>query len=898
VILHAIELTHVGPFRETVRVGPFARGFTLLEAPNESGKSTTLRAAARALFDRHTTKSEEIKSLQPAGTDLAPRVAVEFETREGRFRIEKTFLLAPRSLLQRWNDGRWEAMAEADAADRRTQELLESTLPGRGATQPEHWGFLGFLWARQGEPAEWPSLDGAGVGQRIRARLAKVEIDPVIESLRQKLAAQADALLTGTGQPKAGGALRQAEDDLAAIDQELAALRQSRAELDQVHRRFTSAQDRVQTLEQEAAEHEKTAQTLGEQALAVERLRGELDTRRLELSAAREALAAVVATIDALAARTQELATARQSHAEAAGTLQTQEAHLARARGEIDALLLARPAQEGQVTTLRASRQRLQDLLKLRELHQQTGELQQQLARVGKSSEEVTRTEAALGRIPALSPARLRALEDLAESLRTLEAQSLALGLTVDLYPDTARQVVVHDAGEPLPAPLPADRPTRVQRPQLIDLQLEGWGRIVVRSGAREAQTVVADLAATRTRLQTALREAEVASLEDARTAVAQRKELDLQLRAARTALTNDLGPHASAAALAEALARADRRAAALHAQLQPSSGEIDRSRTELEAAETQAAEALPAAERTLQATDAALQKLRQNERSLSDALRQLTRTTADLSTRLRTLESQVADLQSRHPDGLAAAKAREQLRFAEAEARQQAAAARLPPDHERLPERNRRATAALQQVRNALLASRTERDSAAGQLESIGGLGLYSQESLLEERRTEAGLRRDALRGQAWTARLAHDLIEHRKQAATRAVLAPLEERLSEAFADLTGVRSRRVFLQDDLQIQGIGTTRDTTHGFDVLSQGAKEQLLLCLRLAVARELAAHEPQVLILDDVLVNTDPGRQKRVLDVLSDQAAHLQIVLLTCHAERYRGLGETLRLGSG
>ena len=110
--------------------------------------------------------------------------------------------------------------------------------------------------------------------------------------------------------------------------------------------------------------------------------------------------------------------------------------------------------------------------------------------------------------------------------------------------------------------------------------------------------------------------------------------------------------------------------------------------------------------------------------------------------------------------------------------------------------------------------------------------------------------------------------------------------------------MRSRRVFLQDDLQIQGIGTTRDATHGFDVLSQGAKEQLLLCLRLAVARELAAHEPQVLILDDVLVNTDPGRQKRVLDVLSDQAAHLQIVLLTCHAERYRGLGETLRLGSG
>ena len=83
-ILHAIELTHVGLFRATVRLGPFAPGLNLLCAPNEAGKSTSLRAAARALFDKHTTKGEELKSLQPAGTDLAPRVAVEFETRAGR----------------------------------------------------------------------------------------------------------------------------------------------------------------------------------------------------------------------------------------------------------------------------------------------------------------------------------------------------------------------------------------------------------------------------------------------------------------------------------------------------------------------------------------------------------------------------------------------------------------------------------------------------------------------------------------------------------------------------------------------------------------------------------------------------------------------------------------------
>ena len=198
-ILHAIELNYVGPFRSRVRIGPFTSGLNIYAAPNESGKSTCIRAAARALFDRHTTRGDEIKSLQPAGTDLAPQIAVEFETGAGRFRIEKTFLQGPRSFLKQWQSGAWQLISDTDAADQRVQALLQSSLPGKGATKPEHWGFLGFLWARQGEPSEWPNLDDAAVGQRIRARLARVEIDPVIEKLSACLAGAADSVLTSAG---------------------------------------------------------------------------------------------------------------------------------------------------------------------------------------------------------------------------------------------------------------------------------------------------------------------------------------------------------------------------------------------------------------------------------------------------------------------------------------------------------------------------------------------------------------------------------------------------------------------------------------------------------------------------------------------------------------------------
>lgn len=67
---------------------------------------------------------------------------------------------------------------------------------------------------------------------------------------------------------------------------------------------------------------------------------------------------------------------------------------------------------------------------------------------------------------------------------------------------------------------------------------------------------------------------------------------------------------------------------------------------------------------------------------------------------------------------------------------------------------------------------------------------------------------------------------------------------------------------------------------------------------MAVALELTAEEPQVLVLDDVLVSTDSTRQERVLDLLTATAEKLQVVILTCHPERYRGIGQAVELGQG
>lgn len=897
-ILHALELTHVGRFRDTVHLGPFGPGLNVLAAPNESGKSTALHAAARALFDRHTTRSEELKALQPAGSALAPSVTVEFETGAGHFRIAKTFLQRPESRLHQQRSGAWHLVAEADAADQRVQSLLQSSLPGRGATKPEHWGFLGFLWARQGEPAAWPGLEDPDVGQRLRARLARVELDPVIERLQSRLAEIAGAILTSTGQPRTGGPLRVAEDDLAALDNALGELRRTRNELEETQQRFQQAEAEVTLLEQEHAERTAAAATLREQCVAAERLRGELEIHQQALATAQEKLSTVAADLEALDRLKRDQTEARAALDQARTAARTAEQAVRDLHVRLDEAQAGQPKLEATLKAARAGHLRLQTLIKSRQLGAVAAALARQLRKAEDAAAVVTALESRRTLWPAITPAQLMRIEERYESVRTLRAQLQALGLTVELTPDEAATLENRGDTTPSPQPLAAGSTVRLQSPQSLDLQLIGWGRIVIRSGSVEVQSAADELSRAEAELQDALQQAGAGTLEAARDAVLARRDLESQLKAAGAALTPCLGDYGTLGELRQAAMTEARRAESLLASLPPSDDAPGRSLTDLEADEAALAGCVAAAETALAAASTRLAGMRTEERGAVQSAQQAERQAAEQGSRLRGLEVRIQGIADRYPAGLDAAKTAAQLAFAQAEARVVATRAGLPPDFEKLPERHRRAAASLQQISNDVVARRRDRDQAQGTLETLGGQGLYSRETELEERRAEALLRRDAARDQGGCARVAHDLIEHRKQAATKAVLAPLEQRLTDAFAELTGDATRRVFLDERLQVAGIGPLRGETHAFDQLSQGAREQLLLCLRLAVAQELATEEPQVLILDDVLVNTDPVRQDRVLDVLTAQAAHLQILILTCHPDRYRGVGRPIPFQTG
>ncbi len=67
-------------------------------------------------------------------------------------------------------------------------------------------------------------------------------------------------------------------------------------------------------------------------------------------------------------------------------------------------------------------------------------------------------------------------------------------------------------------------------------------------------------------------------------------------------------------------------------------------------------------------------------------------------------------------------------------------------------------------------------------------------------------------------------------------------------------------------------------------LSRGTAEQLYLALRFGYVTSRQGAEPMPLLMDDILVNFDPGRAQAAAETIINLAKEMQIIFLTCHPE--------------
>jgi len=185
---------------------------------------------------------------------------------------------------------------------------------------------------------------------------------------------------------------------------------------------------------------------------------------------------------------------------------------------------------------------------------------------------------------------------------------------------------------------------------------------------------------------------------------------------------------------------------------------------------------------------------------------------------------------------------------------------------------------------------ARDDENKAEGRLQTLAAEGAYSKLAACEEKLADLTdrIRREKLRMDAL--RLLHDTVESCKATAVAAVAAPVERTATRMFARVSGPRLGTVRFTDQFVPAGIQPDALTEAvDLDNLSGGEQEQLFLITRLALGQVLAKEERQLVVLDDVLNATDTGRLARLLVLLEEASDKLQIIILTCHPERYRAL---------
>ena len=187
------------------------------------------------------------------------------------------------------------------------------------------------------------------------------------------------------------------------------------------------------------------------------------------------------------------------------------------------------------------------------------------------------------------------------------------------------------------------------------------------------------------------------------------------------------------------------------------------------------------------------------------------------------------------------------------------------------------RASRAVAQGQRDMDALKERRAMAEGRVRAMG------DPMALRSERDKGQDRRQALLMQERALQMAVEAMEGADGALREKFTPMVAEKAAGIFAALTGGRYDEITLARDLSAKARRAGDAVGREADYLSQGARDQLYLALRLAVC-ELVLPEEQAcpIILDDALAAFDQGRMEKALDMLKELAGSRQVLLFTCH----------------
>ena len=897
--LHRIEVRGWQCFADALTVGPFGPGLNVVHADNGRGKSTLFAALRRAIFDGHRTGGAEINRLRPWGRQLTPFVCVELEREGVSYRIEKRFLDTPSSRLLRNEHGAFTPLAEGDAADEQMRRLLHGTRPGRGAAdKAEHWGLAAVLWAPQGSLA-LAELSGP-LSSRIRTSLAAQAglsvstVEQTVSGVELEIERRYLAVFTEHGKLRTGQSAAPEvtlQTTLEALEAERNTLAPQVLAFEEASRRveeLRAARDHAGRIEQQAAQQVKRLQA---DASRFETLSHACELAREREEKIRHERDALDRAVTQLAEARGRLRDANAELARRAAETSELEAAVVAARARADAAAATRAATLAERKEIEAAAIEAEQADAFVRALARVTTLGQQCAKATEADRLIQLTRRQLDDLHAPTPKELAAIRT-ADAARRDARTALELSLIALRFEPIKDTVVCVRVGEPSGSTdARAGQPLVVRGAPEVVIEIDGVGTLRASGPTGSADTMRASLETAELQFARLTRPFGTGDVTLLQARVDQAAELQADLirgRAQREAALGERSLELANEDLARAQAEIERLTRArpewrttppdplaLAEQVRERRRVFERGSDQAQRAlDTASAERFRAERATIEHA-ARLESLREQARSLQASLAQLESTLADDATR----ERRLADLNR----GLE-----------EASGQLADATTALSGFDEDPRQALERAIRQLDSLRAAAAAKGEAEKRAEGQLEQLAQAGAYSRLSDVLEQlaATQDALARE--RSRTVAIKLLRETLQEERRQAVEAVCGPVEQRATEYLHRIGSPRLGRVRMTESFTARGVDPVAlngspDAVE-LDRLSGGEQEQVHLAVRLALADVLCQSEGnQLLVLDDVLIATDAGRLGRVRDVLAECAQRLQVIVLSCHPDRYVGI---------
>ncbi|OUZ09989.1 hypothetical protein BHE97_09290 [Aeromicrobium sp. PE09-221] len=856
-----MRLEHFAGIDGPLNIDFAEQGITVIEGPNETGKSSIVGALRLVRDFKASSQAAEVRAVRPTHVQADPSVEIELRTGPYHLTYAKTF--ARKGATQLTVHAPAAESLTGDAAHDRATAILAET------TDLALWS---ALQATQGEPLAQPVLATLAPLHTALASLGGEEAVGGHDELMQRVEAEYLTYYTPTGRPtgehaRLAGELTEAEARASQAEEALSEI----ARLTESHERLVL---RREELTGAIATQRKEVDRLAERCAELDQLRQELQEARRIAEGADQTLAI---RQKAAERRTQLIA-------------ELDEAQRARREAESDATMAATALEEHEAqtgsedpdTAIDAARSELDLAADEQERARAQQELEQALRRLDEArAAQAARDEArAVLRENAVDEESVQRLQDDHLRWQTAAARSAGAAPTVTLE-RLGDLPVLLDGQEDEVREYPVVRPVVVEVP--------GAARVTISPPAPLAEEV-AEADRLRREYQRACEALGVADLEEARTRARMRTEQERLLADSTAELRRALGQDDSLAQLEERVEYCRERVGADEPPDPETAAERHR-------------KAIEAYQRALTvAEDSRVERRRAFEigQQLRERLVRAGTAAEHVRARAERAAAVLAADRAQADDATVAAAAEEAR---EAATRAFAAVARVEAvlnDHgaDELASEIDARTDALETAEHRLRELDHEIIAVEATLEVRGGEGLQDAANRAAEAVADLRRRWVSVDTRARAARRLHLTLTDHAQRARRRYVGPFRTAIAELGRTVFGP-GFDVEIGEDLSIL-TRTLDGRTVPFESLSGGAKEQLGVLGRVATARLVDDDHGAPVILDDILGYADPLRRQRVLAMLRQVAreGRVQIIVLTCEPSRFDLLvpDATRRLG--